>query len=93
MAKVLTGKVISDKMTKTVVVAVDFLKTHPQYGKKMRWTKKFKVHSEKKLRVGDVVKIVETRPFSKEVSWKVACPPKPPEALAEVGRRRAKGEK
>lgn len=71
MAKVLTGKVVSDKMIKTVVVAVDFPKTDPQYGKKIRWTKKFKAHTEKKLKIGQVVKIAETRPFSKEVAWRV----------------------
>ncbi|MDP2874072.1 MAG: 30S ribosomal protein S17 [bacterium] len=71
MAKVLTGKIISDKMTKTVVVAVDFPKTHPQYGKKIRWTKKFKAHTEKRVKMNEKVKIQETRPFSKEVSWEV----------------------
>lgn len=71
MAKFLTGKIISDKMTKTVVVAVDFPKTHPKYGKKIRWTKKFKAHTEKKVKMNETVKIRETRPFSKEVSWEV----------------------
>jgi len=76
MSKVLTGKVISDKMTKTVVVAVDFPKTHPRYGKKIRWTQKFKAHNDKGAKVGDRVEIRQTRPFSKEVTWEVTCPPK-----------------
>jgi len=59
-------------MDKTVVVAVETLKRHPLYGKSMRTTKKFKVHDENnECRVGDLVRIMETRPLSKEKRWRL----------------------
>ncbi|NTV41297.1 MAG: 30S ribosomal protein S17 [Candidatus Moranbacteria bacterium] len=62
-----TGKVVSDSMDKTLVVAVESLKTHPKYLKKYRSTKKYKVHDgENKHKVGDVVKFVQCRPMSKD---------------------------
>ncbi|GAV23831.1 30S ribosomal protein S17 [Carboxydothermus pertinax] len=66
------GRVVSDKMDKTVVVAVEELVRHPLYKKTIRRTKKFKAHDENNLcRTGDIVKIAETRPLSKEKRWRV----------------------
>ncbi len=66
------GIVVSDKMAKTVVVAVDSLKTHSKYKKKYRSTKKYKAHdAEGKHRIGDVVEIVPCRPVSKDKRYKV----------------------
>lgn len=70
--KVLTGKVVSDKMDKTVVVAVETRVRHPLYERIIRRTKKFKAHDEQNAcRIGDKVKIMETRPLSKEKRWRV----------------------
>ena len=70
--KTRTGKVISDKMDKTVVVLVESLVRHPLYKKVVRHTSKFKAHDETNAcKVGDVVRIVETRPLSKEKHWRV----------------------
>ena len=71
--KTRTGKVISDKMDKTVVVLVESLRRHPLYKKVVKHTSKFKVHDEANAcKIGDVVKIVETRPLSKDKRWRVA---------------------
>ena len=68
----LKGTVVSDKMAKTVVVAVTRLKKHPKYKKYFEVTKKFKAHDEKnEYRPGDKVVIGETRPWSKEKRWRV----------------------
>ena len=69
--KSFVGKVVSTKMEKTVVVVVEIPKTHAVYGKKLRWTNKFKAHDELEVKEGDKVKIVESSPFSKEVCWQV----------------------
>ena len=70
--KVRQGRVVSDKMTQTVVVAIDTAFRHPLYGKTIRRTTKFKAHDEKEESgVGDVVEIMETRPISKEKRWRV----------------------
>jgi small subunit ribosomal protein S17 len=70
--KVRIGRVVSDKMDKTVVVAVERLVAHPLYKRRIRRTKKFKAHDEHNAcRTGDTVKIVETRPLSKEKRWRV----------------------
>jgi len=70
--KVREGLVVSDKMDKTVVVAVETRKVHPLYKKAIRFTKKYKAHDESKAcKIGDKVKIVETRPLSKEKRWRV----------------------
>lgn len=67
-----TGRVVSDKMDKTVVVKVDYLKPHPLYRKIIRKTNKFHAHDEENnCRVGDVVRIEETRPMSKTKCWRV----------------------
>lgn len=70
--KVYTGKVISDKMDKTVVVAVTRLTQHPVYKKTVKRVTKLKAHDEEnKCKIGDIVRIVESRPLSKEKRWKV----------------------
>jgi small subunit ribosomal protein S17 len=70
--KIRTGKVVSDKMDKTVVVLVQTLRRHPAYKKVVRHSARFKAHDEKNAcKVGDTVKIVETRPLSKEKRWRV----------------------
>ncbi|MCX7860110.1 MAG: 30S ribosomal protein S17 [Chloroflexus sp.] len=66
------GRVVSDKMDKTVVVAVDYLKPHPLYRKIIRRTKKFHAHDEENAcKVGDMVRIEETRPLSRTKRWRV----------------------
>lgn len=65
------GVVTSDKMTKTVVVRVDRLVKHPIYRKYIRKRKKFMAHDEKGAKIGDKVKIVETRPLSARKRWRV----------------------
>jgi small subunit ribosomal protein S17 len=71
--KVREGLVVSNKMAKTVVVAVETRKVHPLYKKAIRVTKKYKAHDENNAcKIGDKVKIVETRPLSKEKRWRVA---------------------
>ena len=68
------GKVVKDKMEKTVVVAVTRIVPHSLYGKVMRRVSKLKAHDEKnESRVGDKVKIVETKPTSKDKHWRVAA--------------------
>lgn len=70
--KVFVGVVVSDKMDKTVVVAVDRLTRHPLYKKVVRRTSKFYAHDEhNECRVGDIVEIMETRPLSKLKRWRV----------------------
>lgn len=70
--KVRIGKVVSDKMDKTVVVAVERLVRHSLYHKSIKKTVKFKAHDENnECRIGDVVEIMETRPLSKEKNWRV----------------------
>jgi small subunit ribosomal protein S17 len=70
--KIYSGKVISNKMDKTVVVAVTRLFQHPVYKKTMKRVTKFKAHDEEnKCNIGDTVKIAETRPLSKEKRWVV----------------------
>ena len=67
------GVVVSDAMDKTVVVRVDILKPHPKYHKMMRRSIKLHVHDEaNEAKVGDIVRVVETRPLSKSKHWRVA---------------------
>jgi len=71
--KIRVGCVVSDKMNKTVVVVVETLRHHPLYKKTIRRAVKYKAHDEKnECRLGDTVKIIETRPLSKEKRWRVA---------------------
>jgi small subunit ribosomal protein S17 len=66
------GRVISDKMDKTVVVAVDYLKPHPLYRKIIRKTNKFHAHDEENAcKAGDIVRIEESRPLSRTKRWRV----------------------
>ncbi|HHF98508.1 30S ribosomal protein S17 [Candidatus Aerophobetes bacterium] len=70
--KVRVGEVVSDKMDKTVVVKIKRRVPHPLYGKIVTRFKKVKAHDEKnECKVGDLVKIEETRPLSKEKRWRV----------------------
>lgn len=63
--KIYTGRVISDKMDKTVTVVVETYKTHSLYGKRVKYSKKLKAHDEQnEAKIGDVVRIMETRPLS-----------------------------
>ncbi len=72
--KVREGIVVSDKMNKTVVVAVESLVKHPIYGRRMRRTKRYKAHDEdNRCRIGDRVRIEETRPLSKDKNWRVVA--------------------
>ena len=71
--KVRQGRVISDKMEKTVVVEVQVTEHHPLYRKNIIKTVKYKAHDENKIcKVGDVVKIIETAPISRDKRWRVA---------------------
>ena len=77
------GQVVSTKMQKTIVVAVEMRKAHPKYKRIVRTTKKFYAHDEQgSARMGDVVRIRETRPLSKLKRW----------ALEEIVRRSALGQ-
>jgi small subunit ribosomal protein S17 len=64
------GRVVSNKMDKTVVVAVDYVRRHPLYNKRITRTSKFQAHDEyNKCQEGDIVRIEETRPLSKHKRW------------------------
>jgi small subunit ribosomal protein S17 len=66
------GRVVSDKMDKTVVVAVNYVRRHPLYHKRITRTSKFKAHDENnECKQGDIVRIEETRPISKTKTWAV----------------------
>ena len=69
--KLRVGKVVSNKMQKTVVVVVESRVRHPLYGKFMRRTTRFKAHDEQNCGEGDTVEIMETRPLSKDKNWRV----------------------
>ncbi|TNJ62187.1 30S ribosomal protein S17 [Paenibacillus hemerocallicola] len=70
--KVQIGKVVSDKMDKTIVVAVETYKKHSLYHKRIKYTKKFKAHDENnEAKIGDTVKIMETRPLSKDKRFRL----------------------
>lgn len=70
--KVQIGRVVSDKMDKTIVVAVETYKKHDLYHKRIKYTKKFKAHDENnEAQIGDKVKIMETRPLSKDKRWRL----------------------
>jgi len=71
--KMRIGRVVSDKMDKTVVVTVETLRHHPLYKKTLRRAVKYKAHDEEnECKIGDIVRIMETRPLSKEKRWRVA---------------------
>jgi small subunit ribosomal protein S17 len=70
--KVRAGRVVSDKMEKTIVVAVETYKKDTLYGNRVKHTKKFKAHDENnQAKTGDIVKIMETRPLSKDKNWRL----------------------
>lgn len=70
--KMRVGKVVSDKMDKTITVSVETYKKHTLYGKRVKLTTKFKAHDElNEAKTGDVVKIMETRPLSKDKRWRL----------------------
>ncbi len=72
MARTMHGTIVSDKMDKTVVVAVATVKEHPIYRKKYKVTTKFKAHDDKnEYKTGDLVEIVESRPLSRSKRWNV----------------------
>ncbi|MFD2615206.1 30S ribosomal protein S17 [Paenibacillus gansuensis] len=72
LRKVQVGKVVSDKMDKTITVAVETYKMHDLYHKRIKYTKKFKAHDElNEAKIGDTVKIMETRPLSKDKRWRL----------------------
>ncbi|MCQ6281436.1 30S ribosomal protein S17 [Bacillus sp. EB600] len=63
--KVYTGRVVSDKMDKTITVLIETYKKHPLYGKRVKYSKKFKAHDEQnEAKIGDIVRVMETRPLS-----------------------------
>ncbi len=70
--KVYTGRVVSDKMDKTITVLVETYKVHPLYKKRIKRSKKFKAHDENNVaKVGDIVRIMETRPLSRTKRFRV----------------------
>ena len=72
LRKTRVGKVVSDKMDKTFVVAVEYRVRHPLYGKIVKRTYKLKAHDEKnECGIGDKVRVMETRPLSKEKRWRL----------------------
>lgn len=69
----LVGRVVSDKMDKTITVLVETQRKHPLYGKMVKYSKKYHAHDEKnEAKVGDTVKIVQTRPLAKTVDYELA---------------------
>lgn len=72
LRKTRTGKVVSDKMDKTVVIAIETKVKHPFYNKIMKRTTKLKAHDENnECGIGDTVKVMETRPLSKDKRWRL----------------------
>ncbi|WP_100065945.1 30S ribosomal protein S17 [Miniphocaeibacter massiliensis] len=70
--KTITGTVVSDKMDKTIVIAVNTFVTHPLYKKQIKKTTKFKAHDENnECKIGDKVVVMETRPLSREKRWRL----------------------
>ena len=70
--RVLTGRVVSNKMKKTIVVAIERRKLHPLYKKYITVTKKLKAHDEANdCGIGDLVRVIESRPISKEKHWRL----------------------
>lgn len=70
--RVLRGKVVSDKMDKTIVVEISTRKSHPLYGKRTKFSRKFKAHDElNEAKIGDTVVIMETRPLSKDKHFRL----------------------
>jgi len=91
--KVRVGRVVSDRMDQTVVVAVERLMAHPLYGRRIRRTKRYMAHNEgNTAKLGDLVRIMETRPLSRHKRWRVVEVLEHSEAAALAERERAAGE-
>ncbi len=70
--RVLRGKVVSDKMDKTIVVEIATRKSHPLYGKRVKFSRRFKAHDENnEAKIGDTVEIMETRPLSRDKHFRL----------------------
>lgn len=69
--KIFTGKVVSTKMEKTATVVVNRIVVHPVYKKRLKRTKKYHVHDEIGVKVGDAVHFIASKPFSKLKKWKI----------------------
>ncbi|MEG1219477.1 MAG: 30S ribosomal protein S17 [Lactococcus sp.] len=70
--KVYQGRVVSDKMDKTITVVVETKRNHPVYGKRINYSKKYKAHDENNTaKTGDIVRIMETRPLSKDKRFRL----------------------
>ena len=71
--KTLVGRVVSDKMDKTITVVVETKRNHPVYGKRINYSKKYKAHDENNVcSEGDIVRIIESRPISGDKRWTLA---------------------
>jgi small subunit ribosomal protein S17 len=70
--RTIIGKILSNKMEKTVVVEVERFVAHPMYHKRIRQSKKYHAHCEIGVKIGDMVKLVESKPFSKTKKWRVS---------------------
>ncbi|WP_139492788.1 30S ribosomal protein S17 [Brevibacillus dissolubilis] len=72
LRRTVQGRVVSDKMDKTIVVLVETYKKHTLYGKRVKYSKKFKAHDENNTaKIGDIVEIMETRPLSKDKRFRL----------------------
>jgi small subunit ribosomal protein S17 len=70
--KVYQGRVVSDKMDKTITVVIETKRNHPVYGKRINYSKKLKAHDENNLaKTGDIVRVMETRPLSKDKRFRL----------------------
>ena len=86
--KTRVGRVVSDKMNKTVVVAIEWRQTHPLYGKSVKRVTKLHAHDENNgCKLGDVVNVMETRPLSKTKRWRVTSIVAAGDAAAGVSLR------
>ena len=70
--KVYQGRVVSDKMDKTITVVIETKRNHPVYGKRINYSKKLKAHDENNsAKTGDIVRVMETRPLSKDIRFRL----------------------
>lgn len=69
--KILTGKIVSQKTPKTVIITVERFYAHPLYGRRVRKTKRYHVHADGEARVGETVSFIEARPLSKTKRWRI----------------------
>lgn len=82
--KIFIGKVIATKMAKTATVSVERVLKHPLYGKRYKRDRKFQVHDEVGVKVGDIVKFVACKPYSKTKKWKIVTDTKKVEKVKTV---------